>query len=415
MLRIATPPRPDWRTAVESKGLLFHSIDDQPYWDESGYYLFEAVEVDEIETATQRLNEMCLTAVEEVIAKDRLGEFDIPEEFHRFVAESWERDEHTIYGRFDLAYDGSRPPKLLEYNADTPTSLLEAAVIQWFWMQDLLAPLNKLERARFDQFNSLHECLVEAWGRVRRELGDNVVFAVLDDAIEDMMTVAYLRDTAMQAGLKTATIPINQVGWNQRRGRFTDLRERSVEILFKLYPWEWMLREEFGRFLPLAPTHWLEPPWKMVLSNKAILPVLFAMFPESPYLLRAGFGPIEGDYVVKPFHSREGANISIVSGGRTIAETDGEYHEGPRIYQEYHPLPDFHGRRPVVGSWIVNGFACGVGIREDSGPITRNTSRFLPHLFRTTRSAKPPTVDPKQKVRSSSAQDDPLWDPTLDA
>ncbi len=121
-------------------------------------------------------------------------------------------------------------------------------------------PAQQAGRARFDQFNSLHERLVEAWERVRRELGGSVVFAVLDDAIEDMMTVAYLRDTAMQAGLKTATIPINQVGWNQRRGQFTDLRERSVEILFKLYPWEWMLGEEFGRFLPLAPTHWLEPP-----------------------------------------------------------------------------------------------------------------------------------------------------------
>ena len=82
---------------------------------------------------------MCLEAVGHVIENRRLGEFGIPEPYHDWVAWSWERDEHTIYGRFDLRYDGAGPPKLLEYNADTPTALLEAAVIQWFWFQDLLA------------------------------------------------------------------------------------------------------------------------------------------------------------------------------------------------------------------------------------------------------------------------------------
>ena len=118
---------------------------------------------------------MCLEAVEHVIENGRLGEFDIPEPFHDFVARSWERDEHTIYGRFDLCFDGTGPPKLLEYNADTPTALLEAAVIQWFWSQDLLASAGSIaadrETAPFDQFNSIHERLIEAWGRVRRETG----------------------------------------------------------------------------------------------------------------------------------------------------------------------------------------------------------------------------------------------------
>ncbi len=138
MLRIATPPRADWTRTVESQGLLFHSIDAVPYWDEGAYYLFEAAEVDAIEAATYRLNEMCLEAAGRVIEQRRLGEFGIPAAYHDWVAWSWVRDEHTIYGRFDLSYDGNGPPRLLEYNADTPTALLEAAVIQWFWFQDLL-------------------------------------------------------------------------------------------------------------------------------------------------------------------------------------------------------------------------------------------------------------------------------------
>ncbi len=426
MLRITTPPRSDWPKVVESQGLLFHSIDGQPYWDETAYYLFEASEIDAIEAASYRLNEMCLAAAGHIIENNRLAELDIPAVFHPFVARSWEHDEHTIYGRFDLAYDGAGPPKLLEFNADTPTALLEAAVIQWFWYQDLLASagVSHVDRQQppFDQFNSLHERLIEAWRRVRAELGGRVVFATISEALEDLMTVTYLRDTATQAGLKTEFLAVKDIGWQAGRRVFTDLRERAIEILFKLYPWEWMLREPFSRFLPLAPTRWLEPPWKMVLSNKAILTVLYELFPDSPYLLRAGFEPVGTTYVDKPIYSREGSNIAIVQNGQTIAETGGDYADGRRVYQEFHPLPRFDGRYPVVGSWIVNGYACGIGIREDDGLITRNTSRFIPHIFRKSPALKPPVMNPKLRVDSEVNEglypgadtNNPLWDPWLD-
>jgi glutathionylspermidine synthase len=418
MLRLTTEPRADWRKVVESQGLLFHSIDGEPYWDESAYYLFEAGEIDQIEAATTQLDAMCLEAVEHVIENGRLDEIGIPDRFHAFVARSWERDEHTIYGRFDLSFDGVHPPKLLEYNADTPTALLEAAVIQWFWSKALLEPLNPSERAQFDQFNSIHERLIEAWGRVGRDLSRRVAFAALSESVEDVMTVSYLRDTAIQAGLKTVPLAVRQIGWNARRRVFTDLMERPIELMFKLYPWEWMLNEAFGQHLAESPTRWLEPPWKMILSSKAILPILFELFPDSPYLLQAEFESFSETYVSKPIHSREGANIEIVQNGQMIAETGGEYGDGPRIYQEFHPLPQFSGRYPVVGSWMVNGYPCGIGIREDDGPITRNSSRFLPHIFRKSAKIKPPTMGQPRATDwfqgSAPPQDDPLWDRWLD-
>jgi glutathionylspermidine synthase len=417
MLRVATPPRPQWQKTVESQGLLFHTIDGQTYWDEGAYYLFESQEIDQIETATYRLNEMCLQAVEFVIQNRRLDEFDIPAPFHELVARSWEYDEHTVYGRFDLSFNGVNPPKLLEYNADTPTALLEAAVIQWFWSKDLLSGVSEHERGQFDQFNSLHERLIEAWGRIKSELGGRVVFSALEDLVEDVMTVTYLRDTAIQAGLATEFLAVKDIGWHGGRRAFTDLRERPIEILFKLYPWEWLLREPFGRNIPFAPTRWLEPPWKMILSNKAILKVLYELFPESPFLLRADYAPIGDTYVVKPIYSREGANVSIVQNGETLEETGGDYSDGPVVYQEFHPLPSFDGRHAVVGSWIVNGNACGIGLREDDGLITRNTSTFVPHVFRKASWAKPPQMSSKVVsggTAGSARTADPLWDPWLD-
>ena len=413
MRRIVTPPRRDWPKLVEAQGLLFHSIDGVPYWDESAYYLFESREIDAIEAATIELNRMCLEAVEHVIEAGRFDDVGVPPDFHDFVAESWERDEHTIYGRFDLSFDGNGPPKLLEYNADTPTSLLEASVIQWFWAEALREAANDRMLKQFDQFNSIHERLIEAWGRVARELGKQVAFASLADTLEDNMTATYLRDTAIQGGMQTESIPVEQIGWNAGRRVFTDLRERAIPILFKLYPWEWMIHEEFGRHLLESSTHFLEPPWKMVLSSKGILPILHELFPGSPYLLPAGFEPLGPSYVAKPTHSREGANVTIVVDNEIVAETDGDYGDGPWVYQQYHPLPDFDGNFPVIGSWIVNGNACGIGIREDSGPITRNTSRFVPHLFRKSVTTTPP-IFPKDFQPGRPAEADPLWDRWID-
>jgi len=372
MKRIAHNPRDDWETRVESKGFIFHTDEGQPYWDESAYYHFTSSEIDQFEKATYALNDMCLKAVQHVIDRKLFDQFQIPERFIPWLIQSWEIEDFSLYGRFDLAYDGIHPPKLLEYNADTPTALIEAAVIQWFWMKD--------EFPQLDQFNSIHEKLIGAWKRAQPTIDSRIYFSSVKDHIEDFMTASYLRDTAIQAGIETGYIQIQQIGWNSRLKAFVEMNDAPLRHCFKLYPWEWMLRESFSSFLPLNTTRWLEPPWKMLLSNKAILPVLWKLFPSSPYLLPASFEPMRGSYVRKPALSREGANVTIVKNDEIVEETEGAY-SGPYIYQQYFPLPEFEGNRPVIGSWFVDGYACGIGIREDQALVTGNMSRFVPHVF----------------------------------
>ena len=372
MHRLPIPPRPDWQRKVESVGLTFHTLDSgEPYWDESACYVFTPAEIDQIELATQELNELCLKAVEHIFRHDLWKDFGIPPAFVDFIRKSWDDEEITIVGRFDLLYDGVNPPKLAEYNADTPTSLLEAAVVQWFWLQDV-APKD-------DQFNSLHERLIEVWKRVKTEVGVPVTFVSVEGHVEDFLTVTYLRDTAVQAGLTTQYIPISAVGWNAARRSFVDLRERTLGCVFKLYPWEWLMREKFGQFLPSAKTRWLEPPWKALLSNKAMLPLLWELFPDHPNLLAASWDALPGRCVKKPVLGREGANITILDDGHRVSATTGDYGDGEFIYQHFHETPKFDGRTIVLGSWMVNGYACGMGIREDDELITTNTSRFVPH------------------------------------
>jgi glutathionylspermidine synthase len=210
-------------------------------------------------------------------------------------------------------------------------------------------------------------------------------FASLDreTALEDFVTVNYLRDTAMTAGLVTAHLDIDQIGFNSLTGEFVDLDNQPINRLFKLYPWEWLFEEAFGKYIPTAKTRWFEAPWKILLSNKALLPLLWEMFPDCPYLLPASHNAEDvGDsYVRKPQFAREGANITVVEHGRVVRQTEGEYDDSLAIYQALCPLPEFGGKRPLVGSWTINGWAAGIGIREDDTGITGNTSRFVPHYF----------------------------------
>lgn len=379
MHRERSAPREGWEKIVESQGLAFHKIVQpahlpRPYWDESAHYVFTMDEVLALESAAEELHRMCLDAVEHVVATGRYAMFGIPEWAWPLVERSWRRRDPHVYGRFDLSYDGYGPAKLLEYNADTPTSLVESAVIQWYWKQDLF-PAD-------DQWNSLHERLVDRW----RELGlapgpVHFGWTSADETGEEVMTIAYLQETATQAGRSGVGIAMEDVGWHHTRERFVDLAERDIHTMFKLYPWEWAVTEPFGRNLGRAATTWIEPIWKMLLSNKALLALLWELYPGHPNLLPAHLGTPGGlsSYVRKPLLGREGANMAIVTPEGTAAATAGPYGDEGYVFQELCPLPAFDGEHPALGAWIVGDESAGLGIRETAGLITDDTSSFVPH------------------------------------
>src|SRR5271154_7179999 len=241
MRREVLQPRPDWREKVTALGLDFHTTGGEPYWWEAACYAFSANEVDILEEATETLHGLCLEAVDRLVSAGDLGRLDIPSAYWPWIAESWRRRDPDVYGRFDLVYDGSSPPKMLEYNADTPTALIEAAVVQWYWLEEV--------KPGSDQFNSLHEKLIERWKELRLRAARagreaRLHLSGVFDEIEDRRTVEYMQDVAGQAGWSAQLIEVSEIGWNG--AAFTDLSEAPIHFLFKLYPWEWMLREQFG-------------------------------------------------------------------------------------------------------------------------------------------------------------------------
>ncbi len=375
MKRHTCAPRPDWRARVEAQGLLFHRSDvEGDYWGEGVFYELAAAEAETLEQATTELQARCLDVVAHVIAERRYGELAIPALAIPMIEASWAAQEPSLYGRMDLAFGPDGVPKLLEYNADTPTSLLEAAVIQWTWLAET--------EPAADQWNRLHEALIATWRELAPALGARVWFACVPD-VEDEMTIAYLRDTAEQAGISTASLDMDQLGWNDEASALVDLAARPITALFKLYPWEGLVLDALAPVLPRARTRWLEPAWKMILSNKAILPILAERFPGHPNVLACARTPagIAGGVVKKPLLGREGSNVTIAAPGVAVA-TEGPYGGEGFVYQAYADLGEHAGMRPVIGAWVIGGRAAGIGIRETPGYVTNNTARFCPHLIR---------------------------------
>jgi glutathionylspermidine synthase len=397
--RITLQARRDWKDRLEQAGCLFHTIDGKPYWQEEAAYVLTLEEVEKIEAATVELHAMCMDlCAEEVKKGDYLG-YGFPDEVKQLVETSHMADEPSLLGRLDLGYNG-KDLKLYEYNADTPTALPEASIWQYHALQDRGWP---------DQFNSIHEQLTERL----RYIGSDAyridtlhLTAQAEAEHEDWGNVHYLAEVAaeIEAFKKVISVSLDEIAWSGPEKVFADARGNSIELLFKLYPWEWMMADQFGWQVMEARTKYIEPAWKMLLSTKALLPKLWAANPGHPLLLESHFHnktmPALDDvrWMRKPLLGREGANVAPA----TVAKINGrfagmvsakpqnvreEYDDRGYILQRYFQPMEFDDFTspttqvsPVLGSWLVGSTACGLGIREDAG-ITTNASKFVPHYF----------------------------------
>ena len=388
MQRTTVQPRHDWRHTAEQHGFVFHSPENDTYWDESACYRFTLRQIeDDLEDVAEAIEQMCLEIVDDAIKDERtMQRLAIPPAYWDYVATSWRNQEKNLYGRLDFSYDGYNPAKLYEYNADTPTALYETAIFQWVWLEQ--ARERNIIPAASDQFNSLHERLIEAFRHFG--LARPLHLACAQDSEEDWGTIEYLADCAAQGGLQTKLLRMEEIGISIS-DHFSDTEDQPIEALFKLYPWEWLLREDFAVHIPGSGCTFIEPAWKSVLSNKGLLALLWERFEGHPNLLPAYFeddaraGDVGRDYVRKPIYSREGANIEFFRKGRrdrkNAPRAAGPYGAEGYIVQALHPLPDFDTQRPMCGVWIVASEPAGMCIREDSTAVTGDDARFIPHFI----------------------------------
>lgn len=322
MQRLAVEPCHDWRDRAEATGFRFHDGDGQPLWREDAAYRFTAPDIDILGDAAQRLEEMCLELVDDTVSAGDYAAFGLSDLACGLIEDSWRRHDKNLLGRLDLAWDGHDAPTLLGYAADAPAGLFEASLVQAEWHDSYCN--------HCDQFNGIHEMLIEAWKHFGL-WGHRVHVTCSRDRESERSAGDYLRETARQAGLETGFLHIDELRWNGKR--FADLAARPITVLCKALPWPDLLDSPVAASLRSSGMRMIEPAWKMLLTQKAMLPLLQQKFPDHENLPPPG-----------------------------MAVT----------------LPDFDGHAPVLGLWLVASRPCGLGIceRQENG-----ADRFVPHMF----------------------------------
>lgn len=392
--------RPNMRERHQEIGFVFSDIGGV-YWDETRAMEFSSDEIDTLEQAAQECHEMAMAATKYVIEKGTRQDFinlGIPENMIELIKQSWAKKEPSLYGRFDFALtqnkkdeQGKLMPKCYEYNADTPTSLFESSIVQWQWLQDLGMP---------DQFNFIHEQLVSHWENIKAHYGaDKSYYFTGMPTREDWSTVVYLQETATESGLNAHAMDIADVALADTKWSFLDTRNENdikpIDIMFKLYPWEYFAQDDFFEGVSVSQTKWLEPAWRLVTSSKGLLAKMYDMFPDSPWLIPTHLVDEQKystradlhNVVIKPCLSREGSGVMMIKGkeGKEEKEmikatNDNANNSSAHIVQDYCPTLHTQDGSIIAGVWVVGGIACGMGLRLD-GEITGDLARFIPHFF----------------------------------
>ncbi|SDC03347.1 glutathionylspermidine synthase family protein [Acinetobacter boissieri] len=384
MKRVILPPRSNWQKQHNDIGFDYYNLpsrDGSMYWSEGVAYEFTFKQIEQLEDASNQLHQMCLSIVEDLIQRGNYPNyFELPQSAIPLIEETWKSKSPMLYGRFDFAYDG-HTIKMLEYNADTPTGLLEASVAQWHWLEQVETIKNR------DQFNSIHEALIARW-KLLYQPQTTVHFSACQSAgREDWGNLEYLMDTAFQAGLNVSELSMQNIGWDGLN--FVDLNDETIQHIFKLYPWEWIWQEQFSQYIQ-PHIQWIEPCWKMLLSNKAILIELWKRFPNHPLLLEShAYDSTEnysGKWVRKPILAREGANIHILQNSKDCGEASGsfyfkDYDQHGYVVQRWADTPLYEGRLPTLGLWMVGDECAGMSLREDVFDIIGNDAHFAAHYF----------------------------------
>ena len=379
---------------LESIGFVWHTDSDNSSYISDEIVIINEHEANAYYEACNELYDMFSEAGQYVIDNDLFHDINIPFNLIEMIKESWENDVHWhLYSRFDLAggIDG-KPIKLIEFNADTPTSLFETAIIQWAMLK-----ANGLDEA--SQFNNLYEALkdnfkriitldtdVEKFEEYYANLGWKILFSSISSSSEDINTTKLLEHIASEAGFNTDFEFIENVQFNDE-GIFKD--EESFEFWFKLIPWENIAIEESELALILTEiikekkAIIFNPAYTLMFQSKGFMKILWDLYPNHPLLLETSFEPLENKkQVEKRCFGREGANTKIInSDGSIDVQTDGDYEGHKAIYQEYVELPtDSMGNSYQAGVFFAYE-ACGLGFRRGE-KILNNMSKFVGHIIK---------------------------------
>jgi glutathionylspermidine synthase len=377
---------------LEELGFSWHTDSDGTKYVSDELVVISQNEAEAYYEAANTLYDMYVQAAEYVIENNLFFELGIPFNLIDVIKKSWENDVHWhIYGRFDLAGGiDAKEIKLIEFNADTPTSLFETALLQW-----AILKYNNMDEEK--QFNTVYEAISNNFKRLITLFEDTdkfdeiydgwkILFSSVEGNDEEEATTKLLQQMATDAGFVTHFDFLQNVSFDENG--IYDMQENQYEYWFKLYPWEDMATDEpeltttITNLMQNQKAIILNPAYTLLFQSKGMMKILCDLFPDSPYLLKTSFEPLDGvKQVEKTVFGREGANTKIIEADGTIStQTDGPYDNYKKVYQEFVEFPtDAKGAKYQAGVFFAYE-ACGLGYRK-GGNILDNMSKFVGHVI----------------------------------
>ena len=366
--------------------------------DQYRYFTMSETAQHELIRATNELHLMYLHATDKVLKDDKLLEyFNIPKLLWPRLRLSWQnRRYQTITGRLDFCMD-SRGLKVYEYNADSASCHAEAGEFMNRWA--IQGGLNIGENPADGLRNALADC----W---KHSEATPLVHIMQDHDDEEDYHSLFMRNALVQAGFKAKIIHGTEgLHWDSR-GRLIDDEDNQVKTVWKTWAWETMLEQlrEDATGMEVAPpirTGYpedkvrlidvllrpevlvYEPLWTAIPSNKAILPVLWSLFPNHRYLLEAGFELtpelIKNGYAQKPIAGRRGDNVKLIGECKSVLDsTDGRFDKQESIYQQLWCLPKVEDQYVQVCTFTVGGHYGGSCLRSDPSLVIMGNSDMQP-------------------------------------
>jgi len=366
--------------------------------DQHKYLCISESAMREVKHATNELHAMFMDATHHVLQDDLLlAKFNFPPAIWPRLRRSWNnRRNHMITGRMDFSLS-DRGLKLYEYNADSASCYMECGKVQGKWAEHFGCTEGR------SPGEHLHESLVHAW---KKSGVSNLLHIMQDNDLEESYHALYMQNAMQEAGIRCKVLKgFSGLAWDEH-GAVVDQDGEQITQVWKTWAWETaldQLREQcddddvLGHqpstegvatprlvdVLLRKDVRVFEPLWTLIASNKAILSVLWNLYPNHPYLLNTQFeltDDLRGkDYVSKPIVGRCGANIAIVDRHHSvIKETTGQFEAQDQVYQEFFSLPHIGDYNVQVSAFSVDGRFSGAGVRVDSSLILTSGSDLLP-------------------------------------
>ena len=367
--------------------------------DQFKYFCISETGHAELRRATNELHALFMHATDFVLQDDKLlKNFNIPPSLWPKIHQSWDnRRNQMITGRFDFSVS-ERGIKAFEYNCDSASCHMECGKVQGKWAAHFDCDDG------IDAGDDLYPELVEAW---RNSNVDGVLHIMQDRDLEESYHALFMQSAMDEAGLESKIIHgVSGLSWDAD-GDITDADGVKIKWVWKTWAWETALdqiraeceddEDKLANYQPgeahtnaprlvdvlLRPDVMVfEPLWTLIPSNKAILSILWQLFPNHPYLLNCSTALSDElrqrGYVAKPIVGRCGSNISVYDHrNELLKETTGQFEHQDQIYQEFCKLPHLGGYNVQVSTFSVDGSYAGSAVRVDPSLVVTSQSDLL--------------------------------------